>query len=230
MKRSRLVLLALLLALPAFAAQAREPQGPQRNLLIELRWVESKITADLVKGVREGAVVVGTTGSISPRGSVTLSTQSRDDRRNEIQRLVVLNNHSASLDLGERTHVQWLDYAVDLPLAASGAGANPARILAAPRTGVVEQSRSVGVTPHWPGGAQPVRMEFSLQDLTPNAEGGRDQNRTRVVSTVLIPIGQWTVVARSEQGLQAGEVGVLSSRDARDVRASELQMRVNLAP
>lgn len=230
MKRFRLVLSVLLLALLTVSVQAREPQGPQRNLLIELRWVESSISAELVKGVREGAVVVGTTGSVSPRGSVTLSTQNRDDKRNEIQRLVVLNNHSSSIDIGERSTVQWLDYALELPLSASGVAAGTARIAAVPRTRQVEQSRSISVTPHWPGGSQAVRVEFSLQESNPDAGGGREPTRSRVLSTVQMPMAQWTVVARSERTVSASQPGELRSSDASNVKTRELQMRVNLAP
>jgi hypothetical protein len=230
MKRFRLALSALLLALPAASVQARDPQGPQRNLLIELRWVESNISADLVKGVREGAVIHATTGSVSPRGSVSLSTQGGEDRQDRIKRLLVLNNHSASVELGERSAVQWLDYALDLPLAASGAAAATARITAVPRTKPVEPSRSFSVTPHWPGGAQPVRVEFSLQELSSDAEGSREQSRFRLLSTVQLPLAQWAVVARSDGIVSASEAGVLRSSDARDVRTRELQMRVSLAP
>jgi len=229
MKMRRFVLHALLLALPAGAVLARDPTGPQRNLLVELRWVESTVSAAAVAGLREGAVVVGTAGSVSPRGSVTLSTQSQQDKQDAIQRLLVLNGHSASVSLGESTPVQWLDYVVDLPASGSSAGRG-ARLLAAPRTSLVESSRSFSVSPHWPGGAGPVRVEFSAQDMTAGTQGLPASEQTRVLSTVLMPMHEWTVVARSGKQLQASERGVLRSRDAESVVTRELQLRISLAP
>lgn len=233
MKLIRLMLHALLLALPAASALARDPAGPQRNLLVELRWVESTVSAEAVAGVRDGAIVVGTAGSVSPRGSVTLSTENREDRQAAMQRLVVLNGYSASVNLGEKVPVQWLDYAVDLPAAAPASGSSGgrgARIVAAPRTTLVDQSRGFTVSPHWPGGSQPVRVEFHAQDLTPGAQGGSASAQAQVLSTVQMPMGEWTVVARSGKQLHASETGVLRSRDAQGVTTRELQLRVSVAP
>ncbi len=222
MKMRRVVLHALLLALPAGSLLARDLGGPQRNLLVELRWVESSVSLSVVAGLREGAVVVGTAGSVSPRGSVTLSTQDHQDKQGAVQRLLVLNGHSASISLGESTPVQWLDYAVDLPASGASAGGG-ARLLAAPRTTLVERSSGFSVSPLWPGGATPVRVQFSTHRRSA-------AEQSQVLSTVAMPMNEWSVVARSGKQLQASERGVLRSRDAQSVDMRELQLRVSLAP
>ena len=229
MKLRRVVLHALLLALPAGSLLARDLGGPQRNLLVELRWVESSVSLSVVAGLREGAVVVGTAGSVSPRGSITLGTQDHQDKQIAIQRLRVLNGFSASVSLGESTPVQWLDYALDLPASGASAGGG-ARLLAAPRTTLVERSSGFSVSPHWPGGAAPVRVQFSVHELTPGTPSPSASEQTRVLSTVSMPLHEWTVVARSGKQLQASERGVLRSRDAESVGMRELQLRVSLAP
>ncbi|WP_204280290.1 hypothetical protein, partial [Raoultella ornithinolytica] len=52
------------LLLPARLAAA----PPAVQLLVELRWVDSRLAPAAVAAVRDGAVVVGTAGSVSPRG------------------------------------------------------------------------------------------------------------------------------------------------------------------
>ena len=58
----RLFLLSLLLPVLSHAAP------PAVQLLVELRWVDSALPPSAQAGVRDGAVVVGTAGSVSPRG------------------------------------------------------------------------------------------------------------------------------------------------------------------
>jgi hypothetical protein len=215
--------------MPAWAAE-----GPRQNLWVELRWVESSVSGAAVAGVREGAVVVGTAGSVSPRGAVELSTRRRDEGAEQVQRLLVLNGSSASLQLSEQTPVEWLDYGVQLELNANGnAGqAQPGKAYALPRRSMVEQTRGFSVSPHWPGGSQPVRVELKAQDLAPAGPGAQAAVPTRqqVLSTVQVPLGDWVTVARSGQGLQRQERGVISSRDAEARSLRELQLRVQLAP
>ena len=233
MKTRRLVLHALLLALPSARALARDQKGPQRNLLVELRWVESRLNAATVAAVREGAVLVGTGGSVTPRGSVSLSTPGRSDKPADIQRVRVLNGFSASLTLGETTSTRWLDFALDLPLAEAAADTKKAPhtpLSALARTTVVETSRSMTVTPHWPGNGQAVRVEFATQDQTLSERGDATQATARVLSTVLVPMDEWTVVARSQHRVESKAGGMLSSRDADADLARELQLRVSLAP
>lgn len=229
MKMRRIVLHALLLALPAASVLAREPSGPRRNLMVELRWVESSRSAAAVAGVRDAAVVVGTTGSVSPRASVTTGTQERRDKQSAVQRVIVLNGYFASISLGETVPVRWLEFAVDLPATASSRGQG-ASVVAAPRTTLLEQTRGFTVSPHWPGGAQAVRVEFHAQEPASGVQGTSDSVPTRLLGTLLMPLDEWTVVARSGQDLQTTERGVLSSRDAERVGTRELQLRIGLAP
>lgn len=224
-RRHLAVLLLSVLAAPVGAAE-----GPRQNLWVELRWVESSLSGAAVAGVREGAVVVGTAGSYSPRGTVELGTRRRDEAGEQVQRLLVLNGHSASVQLSEMVPVEWLDYGVQADLA--GGRAQPSKVLAAPRRSLVEQTRGFSVSVHWPGAQQPVRVELKAQDLSPpSAESGdRPAARQQILSTVQLPLGDWVTVARSGLALQRQERGVLSSRDAEARSQRELQLRVHVAP
>lgn len=209
-------LLALLAAEPAAAS------GPTQNLWIEVRWVDSVVSGAAVAALRDGAVVVGTAGSISARGGAGVSTQRRDEQ--QVQRLLVLNGHQASVRLTEQTSVQWLDFGVQFDTGGANPGASANRGWAVPRNGVTEQTQGFSVTPHWPGGQQPVRVELRAQ--------GSDalQSQADVLSTVSVALGQWLTVARSGAALQRQQRGVTSSRSAEAQTARELQLRVDLAP
>ena len=208
-----------MLLLP-LAGLAREPAGPQRNLLVELRWVESSMSGSALAGVREGAVVLGTGGSVSPRPGLSLDTRNRESQQAVVQRLLVLNGRPASIQLSEPQPVQWLDYAVQLAPGQQSMAAG-ARVVAAPRSGTVERLRGFVITPHWPGGTKPVTAE--LKALNPEAGG-----QTEVLSTVQLPLEEWLTVARSGAALRRQESGTLSSRDAEMQTTRELQLRISL--
>jgi hypothetical protein len=165
--------------------------------------------------------VVGTAGSVSTKPQITLSTRRTEDANGQAQRILVMNGKSASVSMSEQTPVQWLDYAVDLP--AGQTSANSARILAAPRTRLVERTRGFVVTPSWPGGTQPVQIE--VKAMRPQGDG-----HAQVFSTVQVALGEWITVARSGEALRPPEPGVTSSRDAEGQVSRELQLRVSLAP
>lgn len=228
-----------LLAWTALAATAAEPRN--KNLWVEMRWVESSVSGAALAGVRDGAVVVGTAGSVSPRGQIVLSTQRRDEAAQQVQRVLVLNGGTASVQLSEQTPVQWLDYGVQLEAGGRAApGGNGslsgAKVLALPRTGWVERSSGFTVNPQWPGGQQPVRVTLTALSTGPSAGGGSagdvpgQGRQAQFQSTVMVPLGEWLTVARSGAELQRAERGVTSSRDAETRSLRELQIRVELAP
>jgi len=217
---------------------------PAQNLWVEIRWVDSSISPDLVAAARDGSTVVGTSGSISPKGWVGYSTGSHEDAqsRNQSQRVLVLNGQQAGVQFKDTAALQWLDYGVPaLPGAgASGGGtpahaANPTR--AAARVGLnqgyVEQSRGFSVGVQWPGGKQPARVEFKVQSYKPDAQRQPDMplpQQSQVVGTVLVPLGHWVTVARQGGSAQASEPGSYGTHNAEPVESRELQIRVDLAP
>ena len=227
MDASRRVLLSLLaplaLALPVRAAE------PRVNLWVELRWVDSRVSQAAVAGVRDGAVVVGTGGSVSPRGAVVLSTEQQAAQGQLLQRLTVLNGFRASVQLGELTPLQWLELSVPLPPPGQAPSRDAGR--AHLRQGHVEQVRGFSLEPHWPGGREPVRVSLRTQDLTPSEAGpGQPPVRTELESTALVPLDEWVTVARTGGQLRRSERGTFSTRDAEAVSSRELQVRIQLAP
>ena len=224
---ARRSLLLLFLALAA-GARAAEPAGPRQNLQVELRWVESAVSGAAIAGVRQGAVVVGTAGSVALRpGGLSLSTRRQEDEAAQIQRIVVLNGHAASILLSETELLQWLDYGVELRGSAPG----QVRLQAQSRSLPVERQRGFALTPHWPGGRQPVRVELrALGQPGQMGQMGQTGVQTELLSTVQLPLGDWLTVARSGAATRAPEPGVIRSSDAESQRSRELQLRVSLLP
>jgi len=213
MKRRPLLLLSLL-ALPALAAPPAAP------LVVELRWVDSSLAPAALAGVRDGAVVIGTAGAVSPKGPGVVTSTTQQPAPQPAQRLNVLNGHRASLRLTTREPLQWVDTAVEL--GASGAlSRDPRRIYASPRGGEQRHTQSFTVTPTWPGGRAPVRVEFSVDDGDGN----------EVQSTLDLPMERWQTVARTgDAATPAAPRGTISSRDAAGQPQRELQLRVSIQP
>ncbi|WP_310385739.1 hypothetical protein [Roseateles sp.] len=216
----------------ARAAEAAGRGGPRQNLWVELRWVDSAVSGAVLSALRDGSVVVGTAGSVSAQGSVGFNTQRRGEQ--QVQRLLVLNGHQASVQMTETTPLQWLDFGVQFDAAAPDT-ANVNKGWAVPRHGLSEQTQGFTVTPHWPGGQQPVRVELRAQGSGDNAvrhdqTQTQTQTQAQVFSTVSVGLGQWLTVARSGAATQRQERGVISSRNAETQSTRELQLRVELAP
>lgn len=208
MKRRALLLLTLL---PALAAAA----PPAVQFVVELRWVDSHLPPSAQAGVRDGAVVIGTGGAVSPRGpGVVTSTITATPP--PVQRLLVQNGQRAALRLTTREPLQWVDTAVELD-PASGA---PRRLYAQPREGERRVTQSFAVTPTWPGGRAPVRVAFNVED-----------GDNLFQSTLDLPLQRWHTVARTGGGnTSPAPRGTVSSRDAAGQPERELQLRVSISP
>lgn len=219
-----------LLLLFALCAQASAQALPRKNLWVELRWVETQVSAAAVAGVRDGAVVLGTAGSVSPRGQVVISTDKRESGMQLLPRLLVLNGASASVQLSEMTPVQWLDYGVEASPTTGGSPTGGAKVYAVPRSGISTQTRSVSVSPRWPGPRQPVTVELRTQLDQAATDPAAPRQQTLLLSTVQLPLGEWLTIARSGASLQTQQRGTLSTRDAEASVLRELQLRVDIAP
>ncbi|MBA4216627.1 MAG: hypothetical protein C0460_04770 [Methylibium sp.] len=210
----RRVLLLTCLLLPARLAAA----PPAVQLLVELRWVDSRLAPAAVAAVRDGAVVVGTAGSVSPRGpGVVTSTAAAPPP--PVQRLLVLNGQRAALRLTTREPLQWVDAFIEIDPSAAPASA-ARRVYAGPRQGERQAVQRFSVTPTWPGGNAPVRLAFEVED-----------GEVDIQSTLDLPMQRWQTVARSGgSGMAAPARGTLSSTDAAGLPKRELQLRVSLQP
>jgi len=198
--------------LPLLAAAA----PPAVQLIVEVRWVDSSLPPSAQAGVRDGAVVVGTGGSVSPRGPGVV-TSTAPAAPPPAQRLLVLNGQRASLRLTTREALQWVDAVIELDPTATASA--PRRLYAQPRQGERRMTQSFAVTPTWPGGRAPVRVAFDVED-----------GDNAFQSTLDLPLERWQTVARTGGSTPPAPRGTVSSRDAAGQPERELQLRVSLNP
>ncbi|MBW8847797.1 MAG: hypothetical protein JF607_22775 [Burkholderiales bacterium] len=212
----RRFVLALMLGSPLARAAP-----PAVHLVVELRWVDSKLPPAAQAGVRDGAVVVGTAGSVSPRGPGVVTSTIQPAATQPAQRLLVLNGQRAALRLTTREPLQWVDAVVEIDpsTASAGPASAPRRVYASPREGERRTTQSFTVTPTWPGGRAPVRVEFSVDD-----------GDNTFQSTLELPMERWQTVARSGGTVAPAPRGTLSSADASGHPERELQLRVGVQP
>lgn len=208
MKRRALL---LLLPWPLAAAAA----APEVTLLVELRWVDRALPAGAQAGVRDGAVVVGTAGGVSPQGAGTV-TATAGAAAPPAQRLQVRNGERATLRLSRRERLQTVD-----PLVELGPQGQVRSIYARPTPGepAPTVTQALSVLPSWPGGRAPVRVAFSL-----------DEDGQAVASTLDLPLERWQTVARTGAAAAPAPRGTLRSTDAAGQPERELQLRVSLLP
>ena len=180
MKRA---VVALCLA-PVLAFSA-EPL-PTRNLLVEWRINEAAVDQ------RQSGVIVLRSDGSGTRAGASVQTRSSERTGDGVQRLLVLNGATASLQLTQSVPWQFVQAAWQGGAASS------------PRSGVVmgtqwaASGHGLQVQPRWPGGAAPVSVELQADAAAPLADGGsvREQLRT----TLQLPLDQWAVVAERGGG------------------------------
>jgi len=197
----------LLLSLCA-GARAQTTNGPRLNLRAELRWVDSS-QVERRAAEASGSVAIGT--GAAPAGQVTLRSDSRAAEGELLQQVLVLNGGTAQVRLSQAVPLQWVE-AVQGPRGGA---------VAALRQTWVEAATGVVLRPQWPGGAAPVELEI-------NAEVATGAQQAVTGTLVLVPLGEWFTVARSDAQSQSSQRGTLSTRDVARSRQRELQVRVSL--
>jgi hypothetical protein len=214
MNRSRRLLCVVLLAAPMARARAQAAPLPAVNLRAEVRWVDaSQVQRDSVGGA--GSVTVGTGGSVSADAQVTLRATSREAEGQTLQQVLVLNGGSAQVRLSQAVPLQWVE-AVQGPRRSAG-------VL---RQTWVEVTAGVVLRPRWPGGAAPVDLEVVAEAPIGGAETA-NPGREVIGTRVLVPLGEWFTLARSDTQRAVSERGTLSTRDIERSAQRELQVRIS---
>lgn len=228
------LVLALLTSVAAGAARA--DTLPQRNLLVEWRTGGQSMEAR----AGAGAGVTTTTRTVpAPGGGYTVSTTRRTETTVTFgagsvqtqasgqgqQQMLVLNGGQARLFVGEsRPYTVW-QWGWGTPV-----GQAQPQPQAWGQTVFLDLGQGLMVRPSWPGGQAPVRVELQATSAQPGAAYAPDgvSRRAEVVSTVLVPLGEWLVVARSGQRSEAQQAGTLSTRSVERDERGVLELRISL--
>lgn len=112
-------------------------------------------------------------------------------------------------------------------------GRHPGHVVS--QTVWIDLGQGLIVTPRWPGGRAPVTVELEARSSEPAQPGGAysgqldpdgQVRRTEVSSTVSVPLGEWTVVARNGGQSSNTQSGTLSTRSLDESRSEQLEIRV----
>lgn len=112
-------------------------------------------------------------------------------------------------------------------------GNSPINIV--PQTVWIDLGQGMVVTPRWPGGRAPVTVELEARSSEPAQAGSAysgqldpdgQVRRSEVSSTVSVPLGEWTVVARNGGQSSNTQSGTLSTRSLDESRSEQLETRV----
>lgn len=178
---------------------------PRRDLTVELRQVQ--------EGQDEsGGYSVGT----APREAGFAPQQVR-----------VRNGEKARLQMTQSIPLQWAQKVEgqsakltvgDASASSSGGGVTQAVTW-------MEAGQSIAVTPRWPGGKQPVRVEVEVQSASVDERTGSElpaTGRQQLVTTVTAPLHQWVTIATSGSAARPGVYSSTANADRRRL----LQIRV----
>jgi hypothetical protein len=182
-----------------------------RNLIVEVRQDLDEAGASRRAGVTGGGVSIGP-GGIGAQGGVEWRTEHREQAAGTVQQVLVLNGGQASVRVAAQTPWQF----VQVAWTPQGPRVVPAVVWSESTTGF-------RVRPFWPGGQEPVTVEFTAEAALP---GGGPAAQVVALTTVQVPLDEWVTVAHSLDTQRSEASGVLSSRSAERTSARSLQIRV----
>lgn len=225
---------------------------PARNLLVEWRIGGQGSSQARQGGVQTGRVIIDSRRGVIGQAGVTYGTTQIESSGHSVQQVTVLNGGRARLFFGSTQPVTtwqwawapgqgggggWSSYG---PLEGQpgqqpdqGRSGNPINIV--PQTVWIDLGQGLVVTPRWPGGRAPVTVELEARSSEPAQAGGvysgqldpdGQVRRTEVSSTISVPLGEWTVVARNGGQSSRTQSGTLSTRSLDESRSEQLEIRV----
>ena len=221
----------LSLCLPG-QAQGIDPSLPLRNLVVEWRIEGQGQIRDSGAGVRQGRVIIDSQRGVVAQGDVRLGTWQTESQTQSVQQVQVLNGGRARLFVGRSqpyTVWQWAYAPAQAPRHRPhhpGDRLPPVQVWG--QTEWLDLGQGLNVRPRWPGGQAPVTVELEASASQQSAYEPDGQIRhSEVASTVSVPLGEWTVVARSGRRSQATRSGTLSTDTVDDSQSEQLEIRIS---
>jgi len=241
----------LLNTLMTSAAQAAPPQV---NLTVSWRLDDAGRDSS-TRQVVQGQVIIDSRGNVVGRTGLGATTVETERSQQTEQMLQVLNGQQARLFVGKQVgrqswQIVWSPQSGGSSVGGSGGssvGSSVGSSGGGGSYGVQSQTTHVDlgdglvVRPRWAGGRQPVLLDIearSSRALNPGSSLGSgfepdgQVGRTEVSTTLALPLGQWTVIARSgdartSEGSSGGSS--LSTRSLDEQGGMSLSVRVSTA-
>jgi hypothetical protein len=176
-------------AQPAIESIATTNPLPLRNLLIEVRQVQSGSAqqSDMATG---GGLRIGEDGQISAQGQLLARQQQSQQGATAMQQVMVLNGRNAAIAL--RTNQ---------PLRLLQSFVRNGRVIVTQGVGFIEAGTGFIATPRWDG-TELVELSIAAEQSIPPSGGTRSMSAASSTSStqsvLVVPLGQWTAIAQSE--------------------------------
>lgn len=177
---------------------------PLRNLMVEVRQVQSNDTRAAGVGVDANGRLTGQAGQTQNNASAT-------------QQILVLNGRTARIALQTTT-----------PLRLRQTVVRGGQVLVIQGTVLLEAGTGFSATPRWDGG-EAVELELAAQQAvqSANAPLGAQANAS-TSSVVRLPLNVWSTVGESDQSSQNDQSGLSGVQNTSDRRRTEVQVRISL--
>ncbi len=184
------------------SAHAQNGALPLKNLLIEVRQTQ-----------QEDAQSQG----INVRGGMPLQSSKRTLDARSTQQSLVLNGRPVRLMVGSST--PWALYQSFLRNGV---------VVVLPSTVWVQSGTGFMATPRWTGDGF---VELALQAQSDMGQNGALPGQSRQQSSaaqVLVPLNEWTTVARSDTGQESQQSGIGQMRNSQTQGSTHLQVRISV--
>lgn len=183
-------------------AHAQSDTLPLKNLLIEVRQTQQEDTQS------QGLNVVG---------GMPLQSSKRTLDARSTQQSLVLNGRPVRLMVGSST--PWALYQSFLRNGV---------VVVLPSTVWVQSGTGFMATPRWTGDGF---VELALQAQSDMGQNGALPGQSRQQSSaaqVLVPLNEWTTVARSDTGQESQQSGIGQMRNSQTQGSTHLQVRISV--
>ena len=143
------------------------------------------------------------------------------------QQVRVRNGEKASLHINQSMPMQWVQKIESQTATLSAAGASASSNAGGVTQAVtwMESGQSLTVTPHWPGGKQPVKLDIEVQSSAVDERTSSDlpaTSRQHYSTTFTAPLRQWVTIATSGSAAKPGSYSSAGASDGRRL----IQVRV----
>jgi hypothetical protein len=147
------------------------------------------------------------------------------------QHVRVRNGEKASIQINQSIPMQWVQKIESQSATLNAGGASASNTSGGVTQAVtwMESGQSLTVTPHWPGGKLPVRVEIEAQSSAVDERVSSDlpaTSRQRYTSTISAPLNQWVTIASSGKAARAGSYSSNGGSEGRRLT----QIRVSREP
>ncbi len=189
---------------------------PLRNLMIEVRQVQnsSRDTSGITGG---GVVTLGSGGQSGINGQLQIQQRSQTQSASTGQLALVLNGRSTRIALG--SSVPFRVYQTYFR--------NGQRVLGQ-GTVLLDAGTGFSATPRWDG-SDVVEIEISAQQaLSASSQTMGVSPQASMGSTVIVPLGEWSTIAQSEQSGSSSDRGLGGAGNSANQSSVEMQVRVTV--